>query len=43
VELSEKNGVSQADISCIERGADNPTGSTLQRLASVLEYRLELV
>lgn len=43
VQLSEKSGVSQADISRIERGAGNPTESTLQRLASVLEYRLELV
>jgi ribosome-binding protein aMBF1 (putative translation factor) len=43
VELSEKSGVSQADISRIERGAGNPTESTLQRLASVLRYRLELV
>jgi XRE family transcriptional regulator, regulator of sulfur utilization len=43
VELSEKSGVSQADISRIERGAGNPTESTLQRLASVLEHRLELV
>jgi ribosome-binding protein aMBF1 (putative translation factor) len=42
-ELSAKSGVSQADISRIERGAGNPTESTLQRLASVLEHRLELV
>ena len=41
VELSEKSGVSQADISRIERGAGNPTESTLQRLASVLGHRLE--
>ncbi len=43
VELSEKSGVSQADISRIERGAGNPTESTLQRLAYVLGHRLELV
>ena len=43
VELSEKSGVSQADISRIERGAGNPTESTLQRLAVTLDYRLELV
>jgi len=43
VELSEKSGVSQADISRIERGAGNPTESTLQRLAVILEHRLELV
>jgi XRE family transcriptional regulator, regulator of sulfur utilization len=43
VELSERSGVSQADISRIERGAGNPTESTLHRLAFVLEHRLELV
>ncbi len=43
VELSEKSGVSQADISRIERGAGNPTESTLHRLATALEHRLELV
>jgi XRE family transcriptional regulator, regulator of sulfur utilization len=42
-ELSERSGVRQADISRIERGAGNPTESTLQRLASALERRLELV
>ncbi len=42
-ELSEQSGVRQADISRIERGAGNPTESTLQRLASALEKRLELV
>jgi ribosome-binding protein aMBF1 (putative translation factor) len=42
-ELSERSGVRQADISRIERGAGNPTESTLQRLASALEKRLELV
>ncbi|HUZ56810.1 MAG TPA: helix-turn-helix transcriptional regulator [Streptosporangiaceae bacterium] len=41
--LSERSGVRQADISRIERGAGNPTESTLQRLASALEKRLELV
>lgn len=42
-ELSERSGVRQADISRIERGAGNPTEVTLQRLASALEKRLELV
>jgi len=42
-ELSDRSGVRQADISRIERGAGNPTESTLQRLASALEKRLELV
>ena len=43
VELSDMSGVSQADISRIERGAGNPTESTLHRLAAVLGHRLELV
>jgi DNA-binding XRE family transcriptional regulator len=42
-ELSERSGVRQADISRIERGAGNPTESTLQRLAAALERHLELV
>jgi XRE family transcriptional regulator, regulator of sulfur utilization len=42
-ELSELTGVPQADISRIERGAGNPTESTLQRLARALNKRLELV
>jgi XRE family transcriptional regulator, regulator of sulfur utilization len=42
-ELSEASGVRQADISRIERGAGNPTAGTLQRLASALDKRLELV
>lgn len=41
-QLSGLTGVPQADISRIERGAGNPTESTLQRLASALERRLEL-
>jgi DNA-binding XRE family transcriptional regulator len=43
VGLSEKSGVSQADISRIERGTGNPTQLTLQRLAAVLDQRLALV
>jgi ribosome-binding protein aMBF1 (putative translation factor) len=42
-ELAERSGVRQADISRIERGAGNPTEATLQRLASALDKRLELV
>ena len=41
-ELSELSGVTQADISRIERGAGNPTEATLQRLAEALGGRLEL-
>jgi len=40
--LSELSGVTQADISRIERGAGNPTEATLQRLAEALGGRLEL-
>jgi len=42
-QLSEITGVTQADISRIERGAGNPTEATLQRLAEALGYKLELV
>ncbi len=42
-ELSDLSGVRQGDISRIERGAGNPTESTLQRLAAALERNLELV
>ena len=42
-QLAERSGVRQADISRIERGAGNPTETTLQRLASALDKRLELV
>jgi DNA-binding XRE family transcriptional regulator len=41
--LSRLTGVPQADISRIERGAGNPTESTLQRLAHALHGRLQLV
>jgi ribosome-binding protein aMBF1 (putative translation factor) len=41
-ELAVRSGVRQADISRIERGAGNPTETTLQRLAAALERRLEL-
>ena len=42
-ELSGLTGVPQADISRIERGAGNPTESTMQRLAHALNGRLQLV
>ncbi|HET7012336.1 MAG TPA: helix-turn-helix transcriptional regulator [Streptosporangiaceae bacterium] len=42
-DLSARSGVPQADISRIERGAGNPTETTLHRLAFVLDQRLELV
>lgn len=42
-QLAELSGVPQADISRIERGAGNPTETTLQRLAHVLNGQLKLV
>jgi ribosome-binding protein aMBF1 (putative translation factor) len=42
-ELSGLTGIPQSDISRIERGAANPTESTLQRLAYALNGRLQLV
>jgi XRE family transcriptional regulator, regulator of sulfur utilization len=41
-ELAGRAGVSQADISRIERGAGNPTTATLQRLATALGRQLRL-
>lgn len=43
VELAKLSGIPQADISRIERGAGNPTETTLQRLAAALGYRVTLV
>jgi XRE family transcriptional regulator, regulator of sulfur utilization len=42
-DLSGLTGIPQADISRIERGAGNPTESTMQRLAHALNGRLQLV
>jgi DNA-binding XRE family transcriptional regulator len=42
-QLSGLTGIPQADISRIERGAGNPTESTMQRLAHALSVRLQLV
>src|SRR5450755_249568 len=42
-EFSGLAGIPQADISRIERGAGNPTESTLKRLAHALNGRLQLV
>jgi XRE family transcriptional regulator, regulator of sulfur utilization len=42
-ELSGQTGIPRADISRIERGAGNPTESTMQRLAHALNGRLQLV
>ncbi len=41
-QLSEKTGISQADISRIERGTANPSLKTLQRLASALGKKIQI-
>ena len=41
-QLSEKTGITQADISRLERGNANPSLQTLQRLASGMNMRLKL-
>jgi ribosome-binding protein aMBF1 (putative translation factor) len=43
VELAERTGISQADISRIERGATSPTAKTLQRIAEALNAEVRLV
>jgi DNA-binding XRE family transcriptional regulator len=43
VELAERCGIDQADISRIERGSTNPTVRTLQRIAEQLDADLQLV
>lgn len=43
VELAEKTGIPQAQISRIERGVISPTSATLARIAEALEADLRLV
>ena len=43
VELAERTGISQADISRIERAATSPTAKTLQRIAQALDAEVRLV
>ena len=43
VELAGRSGISQADISRIERGATSPTAKTLQRIAEALDAEVRLV
>lgn len=43
VELAERTGISQADVSRIERGATSPTAKTLQRIAEALNAEVRLV
>ena len=41
VELSRKTGMSQQDISSIERGDRDPTASTLRKLADALGCKID--
>lgn len=41
VELSRKTGLSQPDISSIERGDRDPTASTLRKLADALGCKID--
>lgn len=41
-QLSEKTGISQADISRIERGTANPSVRTLQRIAEALGRKVSI-
>ena len=43
VELSEKTGIPQAQISRIERGVISPTSATLAKIAEALDADLRLV
>ncbi|MBO4799666.1 MAG: helix-turn-helix transcriptional regulator [Lachnospiraceae bacterium] len=42
VELSEKSGISQADISRLEKGTRNPSLSLLKRLAQAMDTTLRI-
>ena len=41
-ELSEKTGISQADISRLEHGTANPSIKPLQRIATALDRKLSI-
>ena len=41
-QLAEKTGISQADISRLERGTGNPSVKTLQRIASALGRKIQI-
>ena len=41
-ELSERSGITQADISRLERGTGNPSLKTLQRVARALQMVLKI-
>lgn len=42
-EVAARAGMTQADISRLERGVGNPTDATLERVASALEMRVRRV
>ena len=42
VELSEKSGISQADISRLEKGTRNPSLNLLKRLAEAMDSTLNI-
>ena len=42
MQLSEKSGISQADISRLERGTRNPSLSLLKRLAEAMDSTLRI-
>ena len=42
IELSEKSGISQADISRLEKGTRNPSIALLKRLADALDSTLKI-
>lgn len=42
-ELAEMTGISQGDISRIERGTANPSIKTIQRLATALDKKVQIL
>ena len=42
VDVSKKSGVSQSDISKLERGKSNPTIKMLERLAESMDMHVEI-
>lgn len=42
VELSERSGISQADISRLEKGTRNPSLALLKRLADAMDTKLRI-
>ena len=42
MELSEKSGISQADISRLEKGTRNPSLALLKRLAQAMDSTLRI-